>query len=568
VLLQCKPPQRVLPATVSLALMFHGVLLMLAVASPLYGQEAKPADSVRPPKPGHTTVMIPMRDGVKLATDIYMPSGKGSFPVLLMRTPYSKTEGRFDETLRTAVPAGYACVIQDVRGRFASEGKFVTAEGDGTIRGEDGVDTMAWIAGQPWCNGKIGTQGGSSLGMTQLSAAQYNPPNLVSQSIGMAPHSWFVGAYRGGVFRETLLGLWAQINRATELPQLLRAHPTYDAFQRAHDAGQNWNKANARTFFLAGWFDIFLQPTLDTFIGYQTKGGPGARGKQRLVIYPYDHLFFTRQIGAFTRPSNAEYRSADEMRWLDFSIKGLKNGMEKEPTVLYYVMGDFTRCDAPGNVWRTASSWPIPSTPTFYYLRADHSLSRVKTQGDGSLSYAYDPKDPVPTTGGSNVLPTPGPCDQSNVESRPDVLVFTSDALKKPLEVTGRVKLHIWVSSDAPDTDFTAKLCDVLPDGRSFNICDGILRARFRKSFSKPEMMQPGKVYPIEIDLWSTSMIFDRGHRLRVQVSSSDSPAFDLNPNTGELPGVSERYAVAHNTIYFDVKHLSQLILPVVKEMP
>jgi len=228
-------------------------------------------------------------------------------------------------------------------------------------------------------------------------------------------------------------------------------------------------------------------------------------------------------------------------------------------------MGDTTDPKAPGNVWRTASTWPVPATFTPYYLHADRSLSTAKPDQDEPLSYTYDPKDPVPTLGVNHLTLPAGAMDQRSIASRPDVLVFTGPELTQPLEVTGRVRVRLWIASDSLDTDFTAKLCDVYPDGRSINICDGILRTRFRKSLRRPELMKPGRIYPIDIDLWSTSIIFNKGHRLRVQISSSNFPAYDPNPNTGDPFRANGRTQAARNTVYMDRRHPSHILLPVVK---
>jgi putative CocE/NonD family hydrolase len=257
--------------------------------------------------------------------------------------------------------------------------------------------------------------------------------------------------------------------------------------------------------------------------------------------------------------------SHDAWRWFDFQLKGLTNGLEREPAVAYYVMGDVSDSTAPGNVWRTAAQWPpLPTTPTRYYFHADRALSPGAPGNEPAITYTYDPANPAQTIGGLQLTLPAGPKEQQPVESRPDVVVFTSEPLGEPLEVTGRVAVKLWVSSEAPDTDFVAKLCDVYPDGRSFNICEGQIRARFRKSFAKEALLKPGKVYPLPIDLWSTSIIFNRGHRLRVQVTSSSAPGYDPNPNTGEPFRASDRKQAARNTIYVDARRPSHLLLPVV----
>jgi putative CocE/NonD family hydrolase len=307
---------------------------------------------------------------------------------------------------------------------------------------------------------------------------------------------------------------------------------------------------------------------IDLFNGYQTKGGPHARGRQKLIMGPWTHGVGNVKVGEVTFPDSAKSPPkgiGDQWAWYDRWLKGEKNEADSWPAVTYYVMGDTTDPKAPGNVWRTAKSWPIPSKPTPYYLHDDRSLSPQKPAEGHHITYTYDPKNPTPTVGGNHLTLPAGPLDQKEVEKRKDVLVFTGEALSHPLEVTGRVRARLWISSDAPDTDFTAKLCDVYPDGRSLNVCEGIIRARFRNSLSRPELMKPKQVYPVNVDLWSTSIIFNKGHRLRVQISSSNSPAYLPNPNTGTpLRTDSQSSRVAHNTLYLDAQHPSQIVLPVV----
>jgi predicted acyl esterase len=565
-----------------------------------------PARAQTPPK---QTFMVPMRDGIRLATDVWLPPGKGPFPVILARTPYNKDAGAGLAPGYTS--RGYALVAQDTRGRFASEGKNMAFETDGWADGkEDGYDTVEWIAKQPWCSGKIGTWGGSALGITQLLMAATNPPHLVCQYIVVGTPSFYRdAAYPGGVFHKSLVEDWL---RATKMdPEQLKtwvSHSTDDAYWQARDLSGRWKQTNVPAIHIGGWYDIFTQGTIDAFTGYQTKGGPGARGRQKLIMGPWTHGVGQRRVGQFTFPPNASAppdNAMDQWRWYDHWLMGRDNGVEKEPAVAYYVMGDTTDPGAPGNVWRTASTWPPPAKAQAWFLHADRTLSPIPPSdrtlsptppgsppskggdspetspltkggnakhppltkggqgGVGSLTYTYDPKNPVPTTGGNHLTLPAGPMEQSAVEARPDVLVFTSAPLDKALEVTGRVRAVLQVSSDCPDTDFTVKLCDVYPDGRSFNVCDGILRARFRRSFTKPELMKPGQVYPLDIDLWSTSLIFNRGHRLRVQVSSSNAPAYDPNPNTGAPFRADDRTQVARNTLYMDAKRPSRLLLPV-----
>ena len=242
----------------------------------------------------------------------------------------------------------------------------------------------------------------------------------------------------------------------------------------------------------------------------------------------------------------------------------MDNGMDKMPAVTYYVMGDTTDPNAPGNLWRTANTWPpLATKPTPYYFTAAHGLTFARPGKGQPLTYAYDPKDPVPTVGGPQLTLPAGPMDQRKIESRPDVLLFTGEALPAPLEITGRVRAHLWASSDAADTDFVARLCDVYPDGRSINICEGALRARFREGFEHAKPLKPGQIYAFDLDLWSTSIILNKGHRLRVLITSSSAPGYDPNPNTGAPFRSDNRTQVAHNTIRLDAAHPSHILLPV-----
>lgn len=254
------------------------------------------------------------------------------------------------------------------------------------------------------------------------------------------------------------------------------------------------------------------------------------------------------------------------LAWLDHWVKGIDNGVEKSPAVRYYTMGAIGEKDAPGNEWRTSDVWPIPAVVTPFFLDKDGFLSKEmprETTTTGK-SYVFDPNNPVPTIGGNNLTIAKGPLDQRKVEQRKDVLIFETPVLQEPLEVTGRIKVKLWASSTGKDTDFTAKLTDVYPDGRSMNVCDGIIRARYRKSFEKPELLVPGEIYEFEIDLWSTSIVFNRGHKIRLAISSSNYPRFDVNPNTGELPSTAKSKIAVRNTIYCDQSHPSAIYLPIV----
>lgn len=516
--------------------------------------------------------MVPMRDGVKLATDVYLPPGQGPFPTIIARTPYNKDFAKGVAPQFTS--RGYAFVAQDSRGRFQSQGRNLAYEFDGWADGkQDGYDTVEWAADQKWCDGKIGSWGGSALGIAQYLMAGSSPPHLLAQHVVVAAPSFYRDIiYRGGVFKKNLIEEWlkAQKYEDAQLTTWLD-HPIEDGYWLERDLSTRWRKANAAAVHVGGWYDIFTQGTIDAFVGYQTRGGPRARGNQRLIMGPWSHAVGQRKVGDITFPENASAPPnafGDQWAWYDYWLKGKENGVDKESAVAYYVMGDTTDPKAPGNVWRFASSWPPPSTATPLYLLEDRSLSTGPPQSDKEIppiGYEYDPKNPVATVGGNHLTLPSGPKDQAEVEKRGDVLVFTSPELADPVEVTGRVKVKLWISSNAPDTDFTAKLCDVYPDGRSLNICDGILRASLRKTLRHAEPLARGEIYHIEIDLGSTSFVFNKGHGIRLQVSSSSYPAYKPNYNNHPEADVDEGPRVARNLVYVDPKHPSQIVLPVVE---
>ena len=514
------------------------------------------------------TYMAPMRDGVKLATDVCLPGGEGPWPALLARTPYNK-KGLPLELIATQ---GYVAVAQDVRGRFASEGLAMAFLDGGWGERQDGYDTVEWVATQSWCNGKVGTFGGSALGITQNMMAGAAPPHLVCQHVAVACSDLYRQAiYQGGAFRKALVEGWLGGNEwPAENLELMTAHALYDELWEMVSPESRHSHVTVPTYQLGGWYDIFSQGTIDSFVGLQTRGGEGARGRQKLMMGPWTHGGSARrEQGELTYPANCTVRGGivDMKRWFDHWLRGIDTGIMGEPAVTYYVMGDVDDPAAPGNEWRTAPMWPVPARKTPYHLRTGGRLTReLPAMNEAPESYSYDPNNPVPTVGGANLLLPAGPMDQGAVEGRPDVLCFSTDSLAEPVEVTGQIEVRLYAASSAPDTDFTAKLTDVYPDGRSMLVLDGVIRARHRSSVRTEELLQPAKVCEFTIDLWSTSIILNVGHRIRLAVSSSNAPRFDPNPNTGEPFRASDTTRVASNTIYHDAAHPSALLLPVVEE--
>lgn len=506
--------------------------------------------------------LVPMRDGACLATDIYLPRfPKGRYPAILIRTPYSRSQ--FDRLkARFACREGFALVVQEIRGSRRTHPKTALFEHDGWEGNQDGHTMIRWVSCQPWCNGQVVTWGPSAMGITQNMLAVGAPAALKAQVIAMAPSDLFAHAvFQGGALRKEAVEGWlAEMPYLRDNIRAVIAHPSYDAFWAHRNCLSQVDRVNTPALFIGGWHDAFLQGTLDSFTAIQNRGGPGARGKCCLVVGPWNH----KDLQWIIDP-----RYADRVPSLASSARFFREQLcrcrrsSRSRQVCYYVMGD--RCDrrSGGSRWCYSDNWPPPSTPEHLYLHADGSLDESIPETSENLTFQYDPCDPVPTLGGRNLETRAGPLDQRCVESRNDVLVFSTEPLEHPVKVVGRIEAQLYVSSDCPDTDFTVKLTDVYPDGRSILVCDGILRARFRDSFEKPTLLEPGKTYPLTVDLWSTVTVFSPGHRIRVAVSSSNAPRFEPNPNTGEplLPGGPPQ--VATNTIHFSSQQASSIVLPV-----
>ena len=507
------------------------------------------------------TVMVPMRDGVKLATDIHLPDGEGPWPAILVMTPYGRKG--VAELAAEGAQRGYAFVVQDFRGRFDSEGDdypvFVHC---GWGEHQDGYDTVEWIARQEWSSGKVGGFGISAPGIALNMTAPSRPPHLVCCYVGVAFSSMYTqAAYQGGAFRKSLIEGWLGGNEFDPRNlETIRAHPTYDEFWKQIDPERVASRVNVPTMFLGGWYDIFTAGTLNSFVTIHERGDEGARGRCRLVMEPYGH----GRSEDLVFPNAEHPKSANMWSWFDLWLKNGGKGLDKVPVVQYFVMGDPDDPKTPGNRWKTADEWPVEANAVHVYLHTDHKLRLEPPQEMfGSLAFKYDPKKPVPTIGGANLTITKGPRDQRPVEDRSDVLVFDSPTLDRHVEIIGPIKVRLWASSTAPDTDFTAKVCDVYPDGRSMLVLDGIVRASYRNSIESRDPMETGEIYELLIDLWSTSFVISPGHRLRVAISSSNSPRFEPNPNTGGLSGSNGKTQSATNTIYMNASHPSHIELPV-----
>jgi len=538
-----------------------------------------------------------MRDGVRLSANVFLPAGEGygegAWPAVLIRQPYGKdvTSSMWARGKYWA-RKGYACVVQDVRGTFASEGEWRPFAHEA----HDGWDTLDWLARQPWCNGEIGMSGESYHGYTQWAVAGSGHPNLRCISPGDTSPDPYLMTFRGGAF-SLGIGLWAcmmmggQIasaegwdpwrlplteldaaaGRRSEVLQAMLAHPSRDAFWDAVDMTPTLADVDIPVLHWGGWYDVMLQGTL---FGWERcaplREGEGSRADQRLIIGPTDHarlpaVHATNEVGRPDAPGAWCFDHAQ--RFFDRWLRGDASALRGEAPIRVYVMG------AEG--WKALTAWPPPeATSVKYYLHGGGSANSAA--GDGRLSaappeheppdvYDYEPQHPADAWLSSSGWDLNwGNKDRGNVERRADVLVYTSEAIEEDLEVTGPLRVTLYAVSTAPDTDFTAALVDVFADGFAYHVQEGIVRARYRRSERVPELLAPGEVEEYAIDLLATSYLFLRGHRLRLEISSSNFDRFDRNPNSG---GAFARDAVclpARQTVYHTRAYPSHITLPVI----
>ncbi len=551
-----------------------------------------------------------MRDGVVLRADIYRPSRDGRFPVLLQRTPYNKAGG-VDFGYRAAA-RGYVVVIQDVRGRYSSEGEWYPFLHESA----DGYDTVEWAAALPYSNGKVGMFGGSYVGATQMLTAIAHPPHLAGICPVVTASNYHDGwTYQGGAFEQWFNESWTsglaqdtfnrQVQNATNAglgaatvpltayplfqfgahaPTGLAAlapyfsdwlaHPNYDDYWKRWSIQEHYPDIQVPALHVAAWYDIFQGGSLRNFLGLQAHAGSeAARGGQRLFVAIGGHSGSGRKIGDIDfGPQAAFDESGVTLDWYDALFLGKSNQFSGANHVHYFLLG--------ANQWRDASAWPPPEArPEKFYLASGGAANSLS--GDGALSakppasaqpdrFTYDLSHPVPTIGGplccDPVHLAAGPRDQRPAEARPDVLVYSTPPLDRDLEISGPVTLDLYVSSSAVDTDVTAKLVDVHPDGYAQNLTEGILRLRYRDSPEKPVWLNPGAVYRVTVDLWSTANRFLAGHRLRLEVSSSNFPRFDRNWNTGQDGASAVSGVPATNIVYHDEQHPSALTVSVVPQ--
>jgi putative CocE/NonD family hydrolase len=567
-------------------------------------------------------VPTPMRDGVRLRADVFRPAAPGKYPVILQRTPYNKnltTVGLLMFDVVRAASEGYVVVIQDSRGRYSADGEFYPFRDD--IR--DGYDTVEWCAVQSWSDGNIGMYGASYVGATQWLAAMAQPPHLKAIFPLITASDYHEGwTYQGGAFALGFNESWTMTFLAPDtfqrlmknkpalgeqLGTLLRgiddmchwfrhtplnafplfgeaapyfydwlAHPDEDEYWAQWNIEAHHQRVHVPACNVGGWYDIFLGGTIRNYLGMRARGAtPQAREGQKLILGPWFHtLPLTNVVGEVNYGLSTTSLAMDldglHLKWFDYWLKGKKNDFLDEPPVRLFTMGE--------NRWRTEHEWPLARTRyTKYYLHSGGQANSLR--GDGWLSpepprsepadvYVADPRHPVPTRGGGlccwpAAVPG-GAFDQRAIEERADVLVYTTPVLEREVEVTGPITVTLYAATSAPDTDWTGKLVDVHPDGYARNLTDGILRGRYRASRKKGELLNPGAVYEYTLDLWTTSNVFKAGHRIRVEIASSNFPRFDRNPQTGEASAEATRFEPALQRVFHDEGRPSHVLVPVI----
>ena len=544
-------------------------------------------------------VKVTMRDGVRLSTNIYRPDSESKFPTLLVRTPYGNG-GTGNKGAYFWAEMGYVTVIQDTRGRFESEGLFYPV----IFEAEDGLDTQKWISEQPWCNGKIGTYGGSYVGMTQWMPALEDSP-YIDAMFTLVPYTEnYTVAYQNGAYRLRLYTEWYTMMTAPygydaeefmknyfdrmnrHLPLIeqdmqtgwrmpfirdILGHPEHDVYWEPIRFYGKYLNAKSPVYILAGWYDLFTSQNLKNFMEMTKPSiNKNISSKQKIIVGPWGHgISSDGTLGDLDFGKDAAIDSRNLMlRWFDYYLKGIDTEIIDEPPVRIFVMGD--------NIWRFENEWPLERTNyTHYYF---HSRGNANTKnGDGQLtmaepdeeppdSFVYDPNNPISSMPDSSAFSDFRyfPIDHSALEGREDILVYSTPPLKKDVEVTGPVEIKLYAASSAVNTDFTGKLLDVYPDGRAIYLCDGIIRASFRNGSTNTSNIEPGIVYEYHIDLWATSNVFKKGHRIRVEISSSNFPHFDRNLNTGRDFATETEWAKATQMIYHTKEYPSCIVLPVI----
>lgn len=556
-------------------------------------------------------VYVPMRDGISLSARVFRPDTDAEYPVLLTRTPYGSgaftaenDKGMYASVAMNFAKKGYVVVVEDVRGVAASEGEYYVYE-DGA---SDGYDSVEWAAAQTWANGSVGTFGSSAMGITQLLTAPEQPEALKAMFVGVATSDYYKQSlFQNGAFRLEFLIWIASVNisnaakmlengtidQATfdevlaaaqnfpenysytplaDFPSLdllpyfrkIIEHPLHDGSWDFASTEQKYDRINVPAYFFGGWYDIYADGPVRNFMGLEQSGGRHARGNVKLLMGPWTHG--TVGDSPLFERDEVDIYGEEMQKWFDYWLKGIDTGIMDEDPVRYYTMGT--------DEWQTSSTWPVDYTATVFFLNSSKS-GTIESLNDGSISleesdsgfdsFIADPSNPLPTLGGQNFTNIAGPSQENENEQLS--LTYTSEELDSAVEITGPVSAELYISSTAPDTDFSVKVSDVSPDGVSTLIMDRIQRASAREGLDTKVLLEEGEVYKLSIDLGNMSHAFLEGHRIRISISGSNFPKYDVNPNTGHPFGTDgpEDFLVAENFIYHSLEYPSAVIFPVVK---
>ena len=544
-------------------------------------------------------VKVPMRDGVSLSADIYLPRTEGPFPTVLVRTPYSNNLENLIGRAHQLAQWGYACVLQDVRGRWDSEGDFRPFFDEA----EDGYDTQQWIGQQTWSNGRIGMSGASYPAAVQWLSAPLRSEYLTCLVPRVMCNNYFQELiFPGGAFHLNVALTWGMRTRArtaqsidfhnwTEefhtLPLAEMAanvgddvpfwqewldHPTEDEYWAPLNVTKKFGEIEVPVLEMTGWYDLYQRRAFDNFNGLRKHGRTLEARDPKLIVGPWPHL-----LSQCTRTGEVDFGAdskldldALELEWFDHWLKDVPSDALGAAPLRLFIMG--------ANRWRDEQEWPLARTDwqEWYFHSSgkantaigDGTLSRTLPAGEPADTFVYDPRFPVRTIGGANCcsphLVPWGPHDQRQVEMRSDVLCYTSAVLDEDTEITGPIKVILYAASDARDTDWTAKLVDVSATGNAINLCDFIVRARYRESFTDPTLIEPEVVYEYTIEVGNTANVFRKGHQIRVEISSSNFPRFDRNLNTGHAIGKDAELLPAHQKVHHSQMYPSRILLPVI----
>ncbi len=535
-----------------LGIAFLALVCCLIVTTPLF------SDVVETPTPDRV-IEIPMRDGVKLPANVYLPHGEkaAKLPCVLVRHPLGKDA--VDPMWVALTKRGYVLVVQSTRSFCDVSGRSVPYLTDGWSdehKPADGYDTVQWLASAEFCNGVVSTVGVSATGITEFLLAPASPPNLCCQYIEMAaPSMYQYAVFPGGQFRKEMVEGWLQIHRRhPSVIDWLKSRPCYDAFWSRFNAIDYADQVRVPQLHLGGWFDLFLQGTLDAFYAAQQHSQSEVRHKHKLIVGPWGHRYrWSSKLGEFqlspvqlTPPVNIT-----QEKWLDFHVKNMKNGVEEAPTVQYYVMGPFDGSESKGNRWRSASSWPPPGAEYERFYFSSDKLFHEKQCDKKPIPIPFDGANPVPTIGGRNLFVPDGPRDMKEVFSRNDVASFFTEPLQEDIEVTGRLWANIYVGDLEKEQDVCLRLVDVWPTGEHYLIAEGATHVPRKEYTSKDPQL-------VIVDLWSTSMVFAKGHKVGLLVSASNYPAYDLSFAPNEKGTAF--------SIHLSKKYPSSLALPIMKE--